>query len=216
MPGYLFTEVVGLVECGRYIHAKKSLWYNHFHPTTAEWGACVLLVVCFVVPPSHPGTSWCAPMLWSSLLKQGNKFWRVPYRWNYAPVVWINTVGEWRWHLFLLWLQRHSFSDVWDFVSCSTYTTCETNKQNHQGEDGNQCNKPDFLVNRQIWVATAHSLICWRKSSCIWKWKNIWWKVAQKHHQALWGTFLSPPVLMHGGLLCVAFCPSVCLSVLKY
>ncbi len=23
--------------------------------------------------------------------------------------------------------------------------------------------------------------------------------------------FLSPPVLMHGGLLCVAFCPSVCL-----
>ncbi len=25
--------------------------------------------------------------------------------------------------------------------------------------------------------------------------------------------FLSPPVLMHGGLLGVAFCPSVCLSV---
>ncbi len=26
------------------------------------------------------------------------------------------------------------------------------------------------------------------------------------------GPFLSPPVLMHGGLLGVAFCPSVCLS----
>ncbi len=52
--------------------------------------------------------------------------------------------------------------------------------------------------------------------------------VQQKHHDT-WNTvkfrvrvlgnktFLSPPVLMHGGLLCVAFrlsvCPSVCLSL---
>ncbi len=27
------------------------------------------------------------------------------------------------------------------------------------------------------------------------------------------GIFLSPPVRMHGGLLCIAFCLSVCLSV---
>ncbi len=28
-------------------------------------------------------------------------------------------------------------------------------------------------------------------------------------------SLLSPPVLMHGGLLCVAFCPSVCAQILE-